>query len=36
VSGRDIAVDRKLFRYPDQDAKSFVDETRIRILKAKG
>jgi len=36
VSGRDIAVDRKLFRRPDQDAKSFVDETRIRILKAKG
>lgn len=36
VSGRDIAVDRKLFRHPDQDAKSFVDETRIRILKAKG
>jgi hypothetical protein len=36
VSGRDISVDRKLFRRPDQDAKSFVDETRIRILKAKG
>ena len=36
VSGRDIAVDRKLFRRPNQDANSFVDETRIRILKAKG
>lgn len=36
VSGRDISVDRKLFRRPGQDVKSFVDETRIRILKAKG
>jgi hypothetical protein len=35
VSGRNISVDRKLFRRPDQDTRSFVDETRIRILKAK-
>lgn len=35
VSGRDITVDRKLFRHPDQDNRSFIDETRIRVLKAR-
>jgi hypothetical protein len=36
VSGRSIVVERRLFRKPDQDAKTFVDETSINILKAKG
>jgi hypothetical protein len=35
ISGRSLVVERNLFRRPDQDAKSFVDETRISILKAK-
>lgn len=35
VSGRSLIVERNLFRRPDQDIKSFVDETRIRILRAK-
>jgi hypothetical protein len=35
VSGRSLIVERNLFRRPNQDIKSFVDETRIRILRAK-
>ena len=35
VSGRSLIVERNLFRRADQDIKSFVDETRIRILRAK-
>jgi hypothetical protein len=34
VSGRSLIVERNLFRRPDQDIKSFVDETRISILRA--
>ncbi|MEH2480850.1 hypothetical protein V1282_004207 [Nitrobacteraceae bacterium AZCC 2146] len=36
VGGRHVAVERKLFRRANQDIKSFVDETRISILRAKG
>ena len=35
IGGRSLVVDRNLFRRPDQDTKSFVDETRISILRAK-
>ncbi len=35
VSGRSLIVERNLFRRPDQDIKSFVDETRISILRAR-
>jgi hypothetical protein len=35
ISGRSLVVERNLFRRPDQDTKSFVDETRISILRAK-
>ena len=35
ISGRSLVVERNLFRRPDQDSKSFVDETRISILRAK-
>ncbi|MCA1452969.1 hypothetical protein I6F35_07005 [Bradyrhizobium sp. BRP22] len=35
VGGRALVVERNLFRRPDQDTKSFVDETRISILRAK-
>ncbi|WP_334361212.1 MULTISPECIES: hypothetical protein [unclassified Bradyrhizobium] len=35
ISGRSLIVERNLFRRPDQDIKSFVDETRISILRAK-
>ena len=35
VGGRTLVVERNLFRRPDQDAKSFVDETRISISRAK-
>lgn len=35
VGGRALVVERNLFRRPDQDAKSFVDETRISILRSK-
>jgi hypothetical protein len=35
VSGRSLVVERNLFRRPHQDIKSFVDETRISILRAK-
>jgi hypothetical protein len=34
VQGRSITVERRLFRRPDQDAKSFVDETRIVIRRS--
>ena len=34
VQGRSITVERKLFRRPDQDMKTFVDETRILIRRA--
>ncbi len=34
ISGRSLVVERNLFRRPDQDAKSFVDETRISIARA--
>jgi hypothetical protein len=36
ISGRSLVVERNLFRRPDQDDKSFVDETRISILRSKG
>jgi len=32
---RSIVVERNLFRKPDQDMKSFVDETRMTILRTK-
>jgi hypothetical protein len=35
ISGRSLIVERSLFRRPDQDIKSFVDETRISILRAR-
>jgi len=35
VNGRSLIVERNLFRRPDQDIKSFVDETRIRISRAR-
>jgi hypothetical protein len=35
ISGRALVIERNLFRRPDQDSKSFVDETRITILRAK-
>ena len=34
--GRSIEVERNLFRRPDQDTRSFVDETRINIFRTKG
>jgi hypothetical protein len=34
VQGRSITVERKLFRRPDQDMKTFVDETRILIRRS--
>lgn len=33
VPGRMVTVERELFRKPDQDAKSFVDQTLVRITK---
>jgi hypothetical protein len=36
VAGRSLVVERKLFRQSNQDAKSFVDETKISIQLAKG
>jgi hypothetical protein len=33
VTGRSVVVERRLFRRPDQDTKTFVDETRITILR---
>jgi hypothetical protein len=36
VQNRSIVVERSLFRKPDQDIKSFVDETRMTILLTKG
>jgi len=36
LQGRAIEVERNLFRRPDQDTKSFVDETRINIFRTKG
>ncbi|NPU66168.1 hypothetical protein HL667_14285 [Bradyrhizobium sp. 83012] len=33
VPGRMLTVERELFRKPDQDIKSFVDQTLIRITK---
>ncbi len=35
ISGRSLVVERNLFRRADQDAKSFVDETRISIQRTK-
>ena len=35
ISGRSFVVERNLFRWSGQDIKSFVDETRISILRAK-
>jgi len=35
INGRAVVVERSLFRRPDQDAKSFVDETRISVLRVK-
>jgi hypothetical protein len=34
VQGRSITVERRLFRRPDQDITSFVDETRIVIRRS--
>src|ERR1700676_1155299 len=36
VHNRSIVVERNLFRKPEQDIKSFVDETRMTILLTKG
>ena len=36
INHRNIVVERNLFRRPDQDSKSFVDETRMTILLAEG
>jgi hypothetical protein len=36
VPNRSIVVERNLFRKPEQDIKSFVDETRMTILLTKG
>jgi hypothetical protein len=36
IPQRSIVVERNLFRKPDQDIKSFVDETRMTILLTKG
>ncbi|WP_315725428.1 MULTISPECIES: hypothetical protein [unclassified Bradyrhizobium] len=33
VPGRTLTVERELFRKPDQDIKSFVDQTLVRITK---
>ncbi|BAM91808.1 hypothetical protein S58_58310 [Bradyrhizobium oligotrophicum S58] len=33
IPGRTLTVERELFRKPDQDAKSFVDQTLVRITK---
>lgn len=35
VAGRAIVVQRNLFRRADQDEKSFVNETRVSIMRAK-
>jgi hypothetical protein len=35
VHDRSITVERNLFRKPDQDMKTFVDETRMTILRTK-
>ena len=36
IHNRSIVVERNLFRKPEQDIKSFVDETRMTILLTKG
>jgi hypothetical protein len=36
IHNRSIVVERNLFRKPEQDIKSFVDETRMTILLVKG
>jgi hypothetical protein len=36
IPNRSIVVERNLYRKPDQDIKSFVDETRMTILLTKG
>jgi hypothetical protein len=36
IPQRSIVVERSLFRKPEQDIKSFVDETRMTILLTKG
>jgi hypothetical protein len=33
VQGRLLVVERDLFRRPDQDAKSFVDQTQVKITR---
>jgi len=33
VRGRNLVVERDLFRRPDQDPKNFVDETRVTITR---
>jgi hypothetical protein len=35
ISDRSIIVQRNLFRHANQDEKSFVNETRISILRSK-
>jgi hypothetical protein len=35
VTGRSVVIERRLFRRPDQDMKTFVDETKITILRVK-
>jgi len=34
TSGRNVTVDRNLFRQAGQDDRSFIDETRVTILRA--
>ena len=36
MAGRSLVVDRSLFRKPEQDARSFTDETRVLITRTKG
>ncbi len=35
VTGRSVVIERRLFRRADQDMKTFVDETKITILRGK-
>ena len=35
IQGRALVVERNLFRQAGQDEKSFIDETRVTILRAR-
>jgi hypothetical protein len=35
MTGRSVVIERRLFRRPDQDMKTFVDETKITVLRVK-